>query len=71
MLLGKQRFHPVDSRRHACCTTEITVNDDPVFGGDFRDRRGEPFEERMAVADVARQHAAPGTGADRLLMHQH
>ena len=39
-LLGKQRLDPIDYRAHAGGTAQITVDDDPVFGRDFEDRRG-------------------------------
>src|SRR6266702_1253544 len=70
-LLGKKRLDPTDYRSHAGGAAQITVDDDPVFGGDFGDRRGQPFEERMAVADITGQYAAAGTGADRFQMHEH
>jgi hypothetical protein len=50
-LLGKQRLHPIDYRAHAGGAAQITVDDDPVFGGDFGDRRSQPLEQGMAVAD--------------------
>src|SRR6516225_6731545 len=70
-LLGKQRLHPIDYRAYAGGAAQITVNDDPVFGCDFGDRRSQPLEQRLAVADIAGQYAAAGTGADRFQMHKH
>ena len=70
-LLGKQRLDPIDYRAHAGGAAQITVDDDPVFRRDFGDRRGQPLEQRMAVADIAGQYAAAGTGADRFQMHEH
>jgi len=49
-LLVEQRLHPIDCRAHAGGAAQITVDEDPVLGGDFGDRRGPPFEEGMAVA---------------------
>ena len=70
-LLGKQRLHPIDYRTHTGRAAQIAVDDDPVLGGDFGDRWCQPLEQRMAVAVIAGQYAAAGTGADRFLMHQH
>src|SRR5712692_1333813 len=70
-LLGKLRLDPIDYRAHAGGAAQITVDDDPVFGGDLGDRRSEPLEQGMAVADIAGQYAAAGTGADRFQMHEH
>jgi hypothetical protein len=50
-LLGKQRLDPIDYRAHAGGAAQIAVDDDPVFGGDFGDRRGQPLEQGMAVAE--------------------
>ncbi len=44
-LLGKQRLDPIDDRAHAGGAAQITVDDDPVFGGDFGDRRSQPLEQ--------------------------
>ena len=70
-VLGKQRLDPVDHRADAGGAAQITVDDDPVFSGDFGDRRGQPLEQRMAVADIAGEYAAAGAGADRFQMHKH
>src|SRR5271166_1430163 len=70
-LPGKQRLDPIDNRTHAGGAAQIPVDDDPVFGCDFEDRRSQPLEQRMAVADIAGQYPAAGTGADCLQMHQH
>jgi hypothetical protein len=61
-LRGEQRLHPVDYRAHAGGAAQITADDDP--GLDFGDRWRQPLEQRMAVADIARQHASAGTDAD-------
>jgi hypothetical protein len=53
-LLGKHRLHPIDRRAYAGCAAQIAVDYDPVFGGQFGDRRGQPLEQRMPVADIAR-----------------
>src|SRR6516162_9911209 len=63
-LFGKQRLDPVDDRAHAGGAAQVTMNDDPVFGGNFGDRRCQPFEQGMAVADIAGQYPAAGAGAD-------
>ena len=68
-LLGKQHLEPIDYRAHAGGTAQIAVDVDPVFGRDFGDRRGQPFEERIAVADITGQYAAAGAGADCFQMH--
>jgi hypothetical protein len=39
-LLGKQSLHPIDYRTHAGGAAQIAVDNDPVFGRDFGDRRG-------------------------------
>ncbi len=62
-LLGKQRLHPIDHRTHTGGAAQVTVDDDPVFGRQFGDRRGQPLEQGMAVADIAGQYAAAGAGA--------
>ena len=62
-LLGERLSHPAYHRAHARGAAQIAVNDDPVFGGEFGDPRGLPLEQRMPVADIARQYAAAGTGA--------
>jgi hypothetical protein len=56
-VLGKYRLYPIDYRAHAGGTAQITVHDDPVFGGDFGDRRRQPLEQGMAVANIAGQRA--------------
>jgi hypothetical protein len=70
-LLGERLSHPVYHRTHARGAAQIRMNDDPVFGSEFGDPRGQPLEQRMPVADIARQRAAAGTGADRFQMHEH
>src|SRR5262245_29819974 len=70
-LLGEHRLHPVDGRAHARRAAQVAVHDDPVVGGDLRDGRRQPLEQGMAVADIARQHAAAGAGTNRLQMHEH
>jgi len=69
-LLGEQRLDPVDDRAHAGGAAQIAVDDHPIGGGEFRDRRGQPLQEGMAVADIAGDYAAAGAGADRFHMHQ-
>ena len=44
---------PRDHRPHTGGPAQIAMDDDPVFGRDFGDRRCQPLEQRMAVADVA------------------
>jgi hypothetical protein len=34
-LLATQRLDPIDYRAHPGGATQITMDDDPVFGGDF------------------------------------
>src|SRR5262245_7247466 len=51
-LFGKQCLDPIDDRAHARRAPQIAVDDDPVFGRDFRNRRGQPLEQGMTVADI-------------------
>src|SRR5437763_1746252 len=60
----------VDDSAHAGGAAQVAVDNHPISGGKLGDRRRQPLEERMAVADIARDDAAAGTGADCLDMHQ-
>src|SRR6202023_1240945 len=66
-LLGERLSHPVYHRTHARGAAQIRMNDDPVFGSEFKNPRGQPLEQRMAVADIARQRAARVPAAARCL----
>src|SRR5271163_3282541 len=61
---------PIDDRPYATRTAQVAVNDDPVFGGEFRYGRGQPFEQWVIVRRVARQDAAAGPGADGRMLHR-
>src|SRR6266566_5821702 len=61
-LLGKEHLDPINYSAHAGRAAQITVDNDPVFGSDFWDRRGQSFKQRMAVSHITGQHAAPSTG---------
>jgi hypothetical protein len=67
-LLGEHLSYPVHHRAHASGATQIAMNDDPILGREFGDWRGQPLEQGMAVADIARQRSAPGSRADRFQM---
>src|SRR5918993_1683578 len=69
-LLGERPSYPVDRRAHARGAPQIAMDDDPVGRGKLGNRRGQPLEDRMGVADIARQHAAAGSGADGFRVHQ-
>src|SRR5580704_14401027 len=69
-LVVERLAYPIDDRPYATRTAQVAVNDDPVFGGEFRYWRSQSFEQRVFVRGVARQDAAAGPGADGRMLHR-
>jgi hypothetical protein len=77
--LGAWRARP--AARHSALTQSITARTQAAgrrsrwtmiqYSAAIRNWRGQPLEQGMAVADIAGQCAAAGTGADRFQMHKH
>src|SRR5579885_37956 len=69
-VLVEQGADPVDGGAHADGAAQIAVHDDPILGGDLVDRWRQALEQRVVVADKAREDAAPRPGANRRPLHR-